>query len=159
MDAVALVESASTANPKLVSTPSPAALATLQRTLARAGWEVDYLDLDLTLARPTASIRCHRADGRWLWAKVDTLGRCTLETFQRETWLGKPRHAKGNWPQSPQLDDVFLGRSRPATARALLRELSSYLAHNALHPTALTEVRSAWTGLLRGATRLTLPAR
>lgn len=128
-------------------TPAPTMLA-LQRAMSLAGWEVDFVDADLTGARPAATIKCHRADGRWLWAKVDALGRCSVETFHRETWLGKPANSKGNWPLSPQVDDVFLGRRRPADARALLTDISTYIADNAVRPVSLEDMRAAWEALM-----------
>lgn len=137
--------------------PASTAIVALQRALAQAGWEVHFVDVDLTRDRPVAVIKCHRADGRWLWAKMDSLGRCTLETFHRESWLGKPRNAKGNWPQSPQVDDVFLGRIKPADAPALLEEICGYIANNAMHPVALADVRAAWAAALAAPARLSAP--
>lgn len=130
---------------------TPALLA-LQRAMSLAGWEIDFVDVDLTSERPVATIKCHRADGRWLWAKVDALGRCSVETFHRESWLGKPANTKGNWPQSPQVDDVFLGRRRPADARALLLDVSTYITDNAVRPMALADMHAAWSALLAGPT-------
>lgn len=126
---------------------APAMLA-LQRAMSFAGWEIDHVDVDLTRARATATIKCHRADGRWLWAKVDALGRCTMETFHRERCLGMPKNSKGNWPLSTQIDDVFLGRVRPADPRALLESVSTYIADNAVHPVSLPDMQAAWDALM-----------
>lgn len=130
-----------------VDTVSPAT-SRLQRVLAGAGWEVDFIDVDLTGEKPVAVIKCHRYDGRWLWAKVDALGRCSVETFHRERWLGKPSNSKGNWPLAPQVDDVFLGRVRPANPGSLLEHISGYIANNSLHPVVLADVQAAWQALL-----------
>jgi hypothetical protein len=40
------------------------AAAQLQRLLATLGWEVSYIDLDLTSDRPTAEVRLMRVDAR-----------------------------------------------------------------------------------------------
>lgn len=117
-----------------------------------AGWEVDYVEIDLSKTCPVATIKCHRADGRWLWARVDSRGRCTMETFHRETRVGKPREGKGRWPQSPQIDDVFLGRVRPQGARALLRQMTNYIAENALHPVGVAPIRKAWASAMSAQT-------
>jgi hypothetical protein len=135
---------------------APALLA-LQRVMSRAGWEIDFVDIDVTNLQPVATIKCHRADGLWFWAKVDALGRCSVETFHRERWLGKPANTKGNWPLSPQVDDVFLGRRRPADARALLTDISTYIADNALHPVALADMQAAWAALGTTSTRAPAP--
>ena len=81
------------ADPLDVSVGPSRAMLTLQRTMALAGWEVDYVDIDLTGSAPKAEIKVRRDDGRWLWARLDQLGRCTLETFHREYWLGRPENA------------------------------------------------------------------
>lgn len=132
---------------RLAGADSAQAMVARQRAMSLAGWEVDFVDVDLTGAKPSATIKCHRADGRWLWAKVDALGRCSVETFHRETWLAKPANSKGNWPQSPQVDDVFLGRTRPADARALLQSVAAYLADNAIRPVALGDMQAVWCAL------------
>jgi hypothetical protein len=136
---------------------SAPAMVALQSAMSLAGWEVDFVDVDLTGAKPSATIKCHRADGRWLWAKVDALGRCSVETFHRETWLGKPANSKGNWPQSHQVDDVFLGRFRPAGARALLQAVSTYIADNAVRPVALADMHAAWEALMSSPMHLPAP--
>jgi nucleotide-binding universal stress UspA family protein len=155
MRALALPGSESTDLP-LAGATAPAMLA-LQRAMSRAGWEIDFIDVDLTGEQPAATIKCHRADGLWLWAKVDTLGRCSVETFHRERWLGKPANTKGNWPMSPQVDDVFLGRRRPADARALLMDVSTYIADNATHPVSLVDMQAAWAALADTPSRAPAP--
>jgi len=74
----------------------PPELIQCQHVMALAGWEIEYVDLDFTRPQPTAELKLTRADGRWLWAKVDTLGRCTIETFHRER---NARH--GTQPERP----------------------------------------------------------
>jgi hypothetical protein len=122
--------------------------AVLIRTLARAGWHMDFVDLDLVGGRAAATIRCHRSDGRWVWAQLDAHGRCSISTFQRESWLGKPSNTKGRWPISPQVDDLFLGRMRATGPRAMLRQLTHYLVDNATSPIELTDMRSAWAAVM-----------
>lgn len=130
-------------------TPGPVARAvSLQRVMQAAGWEIHYIDLDLTGVRPTAEIRVARDDGRWLFARVDARGRATVERFQRDISLGVPRNAKGRWPLSPQVYDEFLGRTSYPGARVMLRELTSYIALNASRPVTLGEVRSAWASVM-----------
>ena len=122
--------------------------------MALAGWEVEFVDMDLTRQRPTAEIKLVRNDGRWLWARVDALGRCTTETFQRERGLGMARNQKGRRPLVPLVDDVFLGRRTHEGPRSMLRSMTNYLADNALHPVALSDLRSAWAGVMSAPARL-----
>ena len=131
---------------------TPSALARCQRLMASAGWEIEYVDLDLTKAQPTAEIKLMRADGRWLWAKVDPIGRCTIETFHRERTLGMAKNQNGRRPLVPLVDDVFLGRQRHEGARSMLRGMTNYLADNALHPVALADVRAAWASVMAAPT-------
>ena len=133
------------------------AMLTLQRTMALAGWEVDYVDLDLTGGAPKAEIKVRRHDGHWLWARVDQLGRCTLETFQRETSLGESACYGKRAPRCYRHEDHFLGRRRPEGARAMLRLMTDYIADNALYPVALADVRSAWAAVMAAPTRLIAP--
>jgi len=123
--------------------------------MALAGWEIQYLDLDLTQDRPVAEVRLMRGDGRWVFARVDRLGRCTVETFHRRTFLGVfgavTRHKP---PQSPQIEDVFLGRFKPAGVRAMLRHLTAYVVDNAMRPVSLAEVRGAWALVMAAPLRM-----
>jgi hypothetical protein len=121
----------------------PPAVA-LSRYLLRVGWEVDFVDVDLTKERPVLTEKFHRADGLWIWARADELGRCTMERFFCTSWLGRVRNEKGRWPLAPQLDDTFLGRSRATEPRALLRQVSDYIADNALSPIRVEEMRDVW---------------
>ena len=132
----------------------PHALARCQRVMALAGWEIEYVDMDMTGARPTAEIKVQRDDGRWLWARVDALGRCTTETFQRERGLGMARNQTGRRPLVPLVDDVFLGRQRHEGPRSMLRWMTNYLKDNALHPVALAGLRRAWAGVMSSPVRL-----
>jgi hypothetical protein len=142
-------------NESLMSRPaiSPA-LAHCQRIMASAGWEIEYVDLDLTKSQPTVDIRLQRMDGRWIWARIDEKGRCTMETFQRERRLGMDSQKKGRLPLTLLIDDVFLGRRQHEGPRAMLRGMVHYLADNALHTTMLTDLRAAWAGLMAGPTRM-----
>lgn len=140
------------------TTADNANIRRLEQTMAMAGWYVDFLDMDLTAAQPSVVMKCHRADGRWLWAKVDTLGRCSLETFQRKSYLGKPQNSKGRWPLSPQVDDLFLGRVHPAGPHALMREITNYIADNAMSPVALGDIRAAWAAFMASPAKLAPPA-
>lgn len=126
------------------------ALDALRRTLALAGWDIEYLDLDLDLSgtNPVVDIRLVREDGRWLLARVDALGRCSIETFHREIDLGVPANRRGRHARFPLVDDVFLGRTRHEGPRAMLRHPTCYLANNALRPVPLAELRAAWVGTM-----------
>lgn len=132
----------------------PQALARCQRVMALAGWEIEYVDMDLTGLRPTAEIKVQREDGRWLWARVDALGRCTTETFQRERNLGMAQNQKGRRPLVPLVDDTFLGRRKYEGPRSMLRGMTNYLTDNALRPIALSDLRSAWAGVMSAPVRL-----
>lgn len=125
-----------------------AEMSTLQVTMAIAGWTVDFVDIDLTQPSTMALIRCHRDDGLWFSARVDSLGRCSFETFQRRAWLGKPNNTKGRWPQSPQSDDEFLGRCRPADPQALLSHVACYIVDNAIGPAELPGILSTWRDVI-----------
>lgn len=127
----------------------------LQKFMARAGWEIAYLDLDLTGDRPNAEIKLERCDGRWLLARVDRLGRASIETFHRERTLGMSKNTRGRRPLSPQVDDVFLGRQICLGARHMLREMTAYIANNATTPTCLADVRQAWAGVMSSPLRIT----
>ena len=141
------------AGPLDVSVGPSRAMLTLQRTMELAGWEVDYVDLDLTGNAPKAEIKVRRHDGRWLWARVDKLGRCTLETFQRETSLGESACYGKRAPRRYRHEDHFLGRRTPEGPRAMLRLMTEYIADNALYPVALADVRSAWAAVMAAPTR------
>jgi hypothetical protein len=112
--------------------------------MERAGWEVRFIDLDLT-GEPKAEIRLMRHDGRWLHARVDDR-RCFIERFQRRV----TESTKGRTPLNRQISDDFLGRQHFPGARALLRHLTAYVTDNALHPVALADMRAAW-GAVTGA--------
>jgi len=134
--------------------PTPPALVSLQRTMAAAGWEVAFVDLELTGTAPKAEIKVTREDGRWLWARVDTLGRCTVETFHRENSLGMATNQKGRRPLVPLVDDYFLGRTRHEGPRAMLRHITTYLSDNSIHPVALSVMRAAWEKIMSAPTRM-----
>lgn len=131
---------------------APSSEMALQRILAAAGWTLDYFEVGLThettTVNPVIVLRCHRHDGLWIWAKVDALGRGTLESFFRERWLGMPVNAKGNWAQSPQIDDLFFRRQKFADGRQLIAGVASYLSSNTLNqPLSNDAVQTALVAL------------
>lgn len=133
------------------------AIANLARTLESAGWEINFFDLDLSGNQPRADIRITRFDGLWLHARVDSLGRCSLEMFRRSKSLGMSANIRGRQPLSPQVNDEFLGRRRAPSPRVMLRDLCNYLVDNALNEVALIAVRNGFRGVMQAPTRL-LPA-
>ena len=132
----------------------PQALARCQRVMALAGWEIEYVDMDLTGQRPTAEIKVQRDDGLWLWARVDALGRCTTETYRRERNLCMARNQRGRRPLVPLVEDVFLGRRRHEGPRSMLRNMTNYVTDNALRPVALADLRAAWAGVMSAPVRV-----
>lgn len=124
--------------------PTSPALRRLTRILESAGWEIQFLDLNLASEIPTVDLRLYRTDGLWLHVRADHLGRCTLETFSRRKWLGMTQGVKGRKPLSPQVEDTFLGRRRFTGVRMMMRELCAYLVENAQTPVALGDMRNAW---------------
>lgn len=140
-----------------VSTGDP--MKRLGAVMQRAGWEIDYIDLDLTGDKPKADIRVNRGDGRFVIAKVDGQGRATMETFQRTRGLGiDPKNKQARL--APQIDDQFLGRQKFEGARSMLRGMVTYLADNATNPVALADMKAAWAGVMAGPVNNTqaLPA-
>lgn len=129
----------------------------LLRTMDRAGWALDWVDIDLTGSAPRLEIRATRHDGLWVRAYVDQLGRATLERFQRERGLGMARNQKGLRPLVPLVDDHFMGRHRYEGGRSMMRGLCAYLTDNALHPVALADMRSAWAALMQAPARIAGP--
>ena len=148
------MEQAPIAAGPLEASVMPQALARCQRTMSLAGWEIEYVDMDLTGQRPTAEIKVQRDDGLWLWARVDALGRCTTETYQRERALGMVKNQRGRRPLVPLVEDVFLGRRRHEGPRSMLRNMTNYLADNALRSVALADMRAAWAGVMSSPVRL-----
>lgn len=123
------------------------AVSRLNRVMREAGWEMEYVDLDLTGEKPKANIRVNRGDGRFLIAKVDSIGRASFETFQRERNLRMdPKNPQARL--APHIDDTFLGRQRFDGARAMLRSMVNYLTDNATGDIALADMRAAWAGVM-----------
>lgn len=135
----------------------PRAVDALMRTMHRAGWALDWVDLDLTGSAPRLEIRATRYDGRWVRAYVDQLGRATLERFQRKRGLGMAKNQKGRRPLVPLVDDHFMGRQRYEGGRSMMRGLCAYLTDNALHPVALADMRAAWAALMQAPARIAGP--
>jgi hypothetical protein len=134
----------------------PLALSPVERlavVMRNAGWEIEFVDLDLTGERAKANIKIARQDGRWLLARVDELGRASVERFHRERTLGMSPNTKGRRPLSPQVNDEFLGRSRYAGARSMLRGLTAYLVENSVCPVALANMRAGWAAVMDAPTR------
>jgi hypothetical protein len=134
------------------------AVARLNRVMALAGWEIHYIDLDLSTDHPQAEIKVVRDDGRWLWAKVDARGRSVMESFQRSCYLGMSPGRKGRLPLSPQVDDQFLGRQTFEGPRSMLRSLTAYLADNSLRPVPLADLRTCWAAIMGAPLRLEAPS-
>lgn len=99
-------------------------LVEVNRRLARAGWELRTLDVDLVAGRLAA--RLFRADGRWLHVSGDALGRWALERWQRRATVER---CFGVGPQFDSCEDQFLGRVR-GSASDVLHWTSSYIAEN-----------------------------
>lgn len=123
----------------------PPQIQTLQTTLHQIGWEVQRIDIDLTGHTPRCEMVVAREDGRWLFLRGDTLGRFSMETWQRTIRLGMPdnRARNARLPLSPQIDDLFFGRRSFSGARVMLRCLCEYLVDNATTTACLTDVRDA----------------
>lgn len=130
----------------------------LQRCLAQAGWEAVYVDLNLTGAKPTAELKLTRSDGRWLWARVDLLGRGTIETFQGSRKLALSSSTKGRRPLTPEVNDQFLGRQRFDGVVGMLRGVASYVGLNASSPVDAFALQHSWEAILDAAQQLKLPA-
>lgn len=143
---------------ELVHSPQSLAVSRLYRVMAAAGWEISYVDLDLTQEQAQAEIKVVRDDGRWLWAKVDRLGRSSIETFHRQKWLGiDPKNKQARL--APQTDDVFLSRQSFVEPLAMLVGLTAYLADNALRPVSLADMRSGWAAIMGAPLTLEHSAR
>jgi hypothetical protein len=130
------------------------AVSRLASVMRSAGWEIEFLDLDLTGDQARADIKVVRDDGRWLLARVDSLGRASITRYHRTRYLGKTPNTKGRVPLSPQIDDEYLGRQRFEGARAMLRSLTSYIADNAVHPVSLSDVRAGWGTIMDAPLRI-----
>lgn len=129
------------------------ALICLQAVLQIAGWEIRFIDIDLTGDSPTFDARVERRDGLWVHARMDSLGRCTMERNRRHCWLGKPANARGRIPLAPQVRDEFLGRISAQGPRALARCVSDYIANNSDAMT-VEQMRNAWRPILNAGTKL-----
>lgn len=128
----------------------------LLRTMDRAGWSLDWVDIDLTGTAPKVEIRATRHDGLWVRAYIDHLGRATIERFQRERSLGVQRNKKAGarMPMAPMIDDHFMGRQKYEGGRSMMRGLCAYLTDNALHQVELADIRSAWGALMQAPARI-----
>lgn len=138
-----------------MNTPVVTSFDALQKCMAKAGWEIAHIDLDLTGERPKAEIRLERCDGRWLLARVDRLGRAYFETFHRDRTLRMSASTTGRRPLSPQVEDIFLGRHPCLGARNMLKQVTAYVADNGTTPVPLEEMRQAWAAVMGAPLRLT----
>ena len=136
--------------------PSLSPVAQLSRVMRSAGWEIEFIDLDLTGDHPKVDIKIHGANGRWLLARVDSLGRSTMETFHRERTLGMTPNTRGCRPLSPQVTDTFLGRQKFSGPRQMLRVMTNYLTDNSARPVALSDMRSAWASAMAAPTTMAI---
>jgi hypothetical protein len=143
----------------LAPSVKPRSVNSLLRTMNRAGWTLDWVDLDLTGRAPILEIRATRHDGLWAHAYVDQLGRATLERFKRERSSGMPRNKKAGarMPTVPLSTDYFMGRQRYEGGRSMMRGLCAYLTDNAVYPITLAEMRTAWAALMQEPVRITGP--
>ena len=122
-------------------------LKALSIALARCGWEVRALDIDLVAGRLVAQL--HRYDGRWLHVAADDLGRASVERWHRTAIV---RRCYGVGPQTDGWDDQFLGRTRCEGPRAAMRALCAYVADNPSPGFArleAPEVRAAFAPVMR----------
>lgn len=123
-------------------------LKQLELCLARVGWEICHFEMDLSGGSLVADIRVAGSDGKWLLARIDRSGRCSLERFVRTRQLSMARDTKGRRPLSPQVDDVFLGRQWLPSPAALLEQVGEYVANHPAAPAHLEGLRAAWRALL-----------
>lgn len=130
--------------------------AKLSRVMRAAGWEIEFVDLDLTGDHPKVDIKIHNANGLWLLARVDSIGRSAMETFHRERGLGMTPNTRGCRPLSPQVVDTFLGRQKFSGPRQMLRVMTNYLTDNSVAPVALSDMRSAWASAMATPTTLAI---
>jgi hypothetical protein len=123
-------------------------LGMLQAQLGRAGWAIAHIDVDLTGYAPKAEIQVESFDGKWLLARVDRLGRCSVERFVRSRHLGMSDNTRGRRPLSPQVEDQFLGRDRLSSPGDLLDYIACYISNNAASPVPLDHMHAAWRAVL-----------
>lgn len=107
-------------------------------SLAKAGWEVRVLEAPLSHAAHRFLLVASRADGRWIRAWQQPGGACYLDSYQRKSWLGHPEGASGNWPLSPQVEDLFLGRAFCKGLGELVALTVAYLLDNATQESGLS---------------------
>jgi hypothetical protein len=106
-------------------TPSVPGLRSMEAILSLIGWRVQNAEIDLVAGRVVVEL--HRYDGRWAHLVVDSLGRATIERWQRVSVVTRWGR-KG--PECDGFRDDFLGRSRCEGPRDGLRVLARYVADN-----------------------------
>lgn len=143
---------------ELVALPSDAPVSSdarvlkLGRLLQDAGWEIICLDIDWRDELPRLEAQIVRNDGYWLFARLDQLGRGTVERFWRSRDLRVPANVKGCQPLSPAVNDEFLGRTSGLRGLLpLLVALADTVAANSSHPRISQEIRVTLLGLARPA--------
>lgn len=142
-------------NTVLVAPPDDSSvrkLTCLQSLLKDGGWQLEYFDIDLTSRGPALDVRMSRNDGRFVLARVDAIGRATLETFQRSRRLVMCEQTAGRRPLTPEVSDEFLGRQRCLSPRHLVKQLTHYLVDNATGPVTFSQLKAAWGPVLATST-------
>jgi hypothetical protein len=109
--------------------PSPDALPAVPPAvsiaLARAGWEIVAVEIDLAARR--FMLEARRADGRWIHVAASQQGRPTIERWQRSReWYRASRRA-ASYERS---FDTFLGRDFYEHPLHALKFAAHYLADN-----------------------------
>ena len=123
----------------------------VSRALARIGWEIRSVDIDMVSRRMDMSV--HRDDGRWIHIRISE-GKCVLERNHRD-WhsdnqaAGYKRGARIPAPSAGWCYDLFLGRSTFTSPVAAFRALAFYIGDNSVASrleakAALRPILAAW---------------
>lgn len=108
----------------------------VSRVLATQGWEVRALEVDTVHGRMDIDI--HRADGRWVRARIED-GQCVVERWHRGMTFGvHPSLKSGRVPRVDYVSDQFLGRFKAATPITAFRFLADYITDNSPKACALS---------------------
>lgn len=123
----------------------------VSRALARIGWEIRSVDIDMVSRRMDMSV--HRDDGRWVHLRISD-GACVLERNQKSCHsssqdAGYKRGARIPAPSVGWVYDRFLGRSTFASPVAAIRALAFYIGDNSVASrleakAALRPILAAW---------------
>ena len=123
----------------------PANIRALQHTLARGGWAIMAVEIDLTAS--TARVEIKRDDG--LYVTLDARNGHASITRERVSLrrVDSPV-GSGRW-RPERLHTEFIGRQRFEGPRAALRGLCNYLADNATGaPMLRSDVKAAMAMLM-----------